>query len=89
MRKQGIPTSQQPNSQRKTDSGSEYTYEVPGPYGTTQTKSVQQKTKDSSHPDEPHWEAGSVKKDGRGNVDNNRYGTPRLRNDKSKKSYSE
>lgn len=89
MRKQGIPTSQQPKSQRKTASGSEYTYEVSGPYGTTQTKSVQQKTKDSSYPNDPHWEAGSVKRDGRGNVDKNRYGTPRLRNGKSKTSYTE
>ena len=82
MRGQGIPTSQQPKSQSKNDSGREYTYETPGPYGTTETKSVQQQTKDRSH-DEPHWEAGSVKTDN-GKPEMNQYGRPKLNNSKSK-----
>ena len=87
MRKQDIPTSQQPKKQRKTDSGYEYTYEIPTSYGTTKDKSVQQKTKDSSHPNEPHWEAGDVKVDDKGNTQYNKYGTPRLQNGKSKTNY--
>ena len=87
MRKQDIPTSQQPKKQRKTNSGYEYTYEIPTSYGTTKDKSVQQKTKDSSHPNEPHWEAGDVKVDDKGNTQYNKYGTPRLQNGKSKPNY--
>ena len=85
MRDQGIPTSQQPKSQSKNDSGREYTYETPGSYGTTETKSVQQQTKDRSH-DEPHWEAGSVRMVN-GKPKMNNYKRPRLENSKSKAEY--
>lgn len=50
MREQGIPTSQQPKSQSRNDSGLEFQYEVPKPGGGTEIKSVQQQTLDSSHP---------------------------------------
>jgi len=87
MRDQGIPTSQQPKSQSKNDSGREYTYDTPGPYGTTETKSVQQQTKDRSH-DKPHWEAGSVKINKEtGETRMNRYDRPKLDNSKSKAEY--
>jgi hypothetical protein len=85
MRDQGVPTSQQPKSQSKNDSGREYTYETPGSYGTTETKSVQQQTKDRSH-DEPHWEAGSVRMVN-GKPEMNNYKRPRLKNSKSKAEY--
>jgi len=87
MREAGIPTSQQPVSQSKNASGREYTYEVPKEGGGSQTKSVQQQTKDRSHVGESHWEAGSVKVDDYGNVRFNSYDRPKLNNDKSKVDY--
>jgi hypothetical protein len=42
MRKEGIPTTQQPKTQSKNASGREYTYEVSKKGGGTETKSVQQ-----------------------------------------------
>jgi hypothetical protein len=85
MREQGIPTSQQPKSQSKNDSGREYTYETQGPYGTTELKSVQQQTKDRSH-DGAHWEAGSIKMNN-DKAEMNKYGRPKLKNSKSKAEY--
>lgn len=77
MRDEGIPTSQQPDSQSENASGREYRYG---------DKSVQQQTKDADHPS--HWEAGTVKKDPRtGEVRKNNYGRPKLDNDKSKVYY--
>jgi RHS repeat-associated protein len=87
MRAERIPTSQQPKSQSKNASGREYSYDVPKEGGGTQTKSVQQQTKDRSHSDQPHWEAGKVKKDDWGNTQTNSYGRPKLDNDKSKVNY--
>jgi RHS repeat-associated protein len=88
MREEDIPTSQQPISQSRNDSGREYQYEVPAPGGGTQTKSVQQQTLDSSHPGQGHWEAGSVKVDPlTGETRVNQYGRPKLTNDKSKVDY--
>ena len=88
MRREGIPTSQQPAAQSRNASGRSYEYEVPAPGGGTQTKSVQQQTMDRSHPDQGHWEAGSVKTDpDTGAVRNNDYGRPKLKNDKSKVDY--
>jgi hypothetical protein len=87
MRQEGIPTSQQPKSQSKNDSGREYTYEVSKEGGGKQTKSVQQQTKDRNHQGKPHWEAGKVKKDVEGNVKKNDYGWPRLEKEKSKVNY--
>ncbi len=79
MRDEGIPTSQQPDSQEKNSSGREYRYG---------NKSVQEQTMDESHKDQPHWEAGDVKKDPRtGEVRKNQYGRPKLVNDKSKVNY--
>ena len=86
MRKEGIPTSQQPTSQSKNASGREYSYEVPKAGGGTQTKSVQQQTKDRSHQGQPHWEAGKVKTDN-GKPRMNNYGRPKLENNKSKVDY--
>ena len=87
MRKEGIPTSQQPKSQSKNSSGREYSYDVPKKGGGTQTKSVQQQTKDRSHQEQPHWEAGKVKTDDHGNIQLNRYNRPKLTNSKSKVNY--
>ncbi|UOG36276.1 hypothetical protein MAL01_19415 (plasmid) [Leptospira noguchii] len=88
MRKEGIPTSQQPKSQSKNASGREYQYEVPKNGGGKQTKSVQQQTMDRSHPNEKHWEAGKVKTDGPGGeVRYNNYGRPKLDSEKSKVNY--
>lgn len=88
MRREGIPTSQQPTSQSRNTSGREYTYDTPKPGGGTQTKSVQQQTMDSSHPGESHWEAGTVKTDPlTGETRMNQYGRPKLTNDKSKVGY--
>lgn len=86
MRKEGIPTSQQPKSQSKNSSGREYTYEVPKKGGGTQNKSVQQQTKDRSHEGQPHWEAGTVKTDN-GTPRMNNYGRAKLENNKSKVNY--
>ena len=86
MRKEGIPTSQQPKSQSKNSSGREYSYDVPKKGGGTQTKSVQQQTKDRSHQGQPHWEAGKVKTDN-GKIRINNYNRPKLENNKSKVNY--
>lgn len=88
MRQQGIPTSQQPISQTKTASGTNLVYEVPKPGGGTQLVGVQQKTLDRSHTAQPHWEAGPIKMDPQtGLMRTDRYGTPRLTNDKSSYFY--
>ena len=86
MRKEGIPTSQQPKSQSKNSSGREYTYETPKEGGGTQTKSVQQQTMDRSHQGQNHWEAGKVKTEN-GTTRMNKYGRPKLDNQKSKVDY--
>jgi hypothetical protein len=86
MRKEGIPTSQQPKSQSKNASGREYSYETPKKGGGKETKSVQQQTMDRSHKGDPHWEAGKVKTDN-GTVRTNNYGRPKLENTKSKVNY--
>jgi RHS repeat-associated protein len=88
MRKEGIPTSQQPVSQSTNASGREYKYEVPKEGGGTEIKSVQQQTMDRSHPGENHWEAGKVKVDERtGEIRETNHGRPKLQNDKSKVDY--
>jgi hypothetical protein len=89
MRDQGIPTSQQPSSQSKNESGREYQYETPAPGGGTTTKSVQQQTMDRSHPGQGHWEAGEVKTDDEGQIRYNDYGRPKLKNSKTKADYDE
>ncbi|HEY9133769.1 MAG TPA: RHS repeat-associated core domain-containing protein [Dyella sp.] len=80
MRKAGIPTSQSPVSTSKNDSGFEYSYDVPKEGGGTKRMSVQQQTMDRSHPGENHWEAGRVKVDDNGQVMQNAYGRPALKN---------
>lgn len=88
MRQQGVPTSQQPVSQSKSESGREYRYEVPKAGGGTQTKSVQDQTLDRSHPGQKHWEAGTVRTDrDTGEIRTNQYGMPKLESDKSKVFY--
>ena len=82
MRKDGIPTSQQPKSQSKNNAGRSYTYDVPESGGGTKTKEVQQQTLDRNHG--PHWEAGTTKPAGQKS-----HGRPRLQNDKSKSYYKE
>jgi hypothetical protein len=90
MQKEGIPTSQQPISQSRNESGRQYEYEVPKEGGGTKIKSVQQQTKDRSHPGEDHWEAGNIKIDkDTGKPVLNRYGVPRLKNGKSKVTYED
>jgi RHS repeat-associated protein len=85
MRKEGIPTSQQPISQSKNSSGREYSYKVPKKGGGTQRKSVQQQTMDRNH-DQPHWEGGEVRTDN-GKTRMNNYNRPKLVNKKSKVNY--
>jgi hypothetical protein len=76
MRQEGIPTSQQPVSQEMTAAGRQYTYETP-----EGTKLVQRNTStDSSHPGQPHVEAGAPKPGGQ----TDSIGRPRLQNDKTK-----
>lgn len=88
MRRDGIPTSQQPVSQSRNEAGREYRYEVPKSGGGIEQRSVQQQTKDRSHAESPHWEAGRPKIDPvTGEVRNNRYGRPALEGGKSKVEY--
>jgi RHS repeat-associated protein len=88
MQEEKIPTSQQPISQSKNSSGMEYRYETPKPGGGTEIKSVQQQTLDRSHPNQGHWEAGTVKTDPMtGEIRMNDYGRPKLVNNKSKVDY--
>ncbi|MBC3879962.1 hypothetical protein H8K35_06505 [Undibacterium sp. LX40W] len=88
MRDEGIPTSQQPKSQSKNDSGREYQYEVPKEGGGLQIKSVQQQTMDRGHENDPHWEAGKVRTDpATGEVRMTKHDRPKLTNDKSKVNY--
>jgi RHS repeat-associated protein len=88
MRKEKIPTSQQPISQSQNNSGMEYRYETSKPGGGTEMKSVQQQTLDRSHPNQGHWEAGTVKTDPMtGEIRINDYGRPKLVNNKSKVDY--
>jgi hypothetical protein len=90
MREENIPTSQQPVSQSRNQSGIEYRYEVPSPGGGTEMKSVQQQTLDSSHLGQGHWEAGSVKIDPlTGKIRMNKYDRPKLNNNKSKVNYDD
>jgi hypothetical protein len=84
MRKEGIPTSQQPKSQSKNASGRNFEYEIPKKGGGTETKGVQEKTLDRGHEGSPHWEAGSFKK----NKQTDNHGTKRLDNNKSKQEYN-
>lgn len=85
MRQQGIPTSQQPESQSQDEAGRVYGYRVPRPGGGTQEMSVQQQTMDRSHPGEEHWEAGKVKVNRQtGEIQKNQYGRPKLTSDKSR-----
>lgn len=49
------------NQQAKNESGREYQYKTSKKGECTETKSVQQQTKDVSHPYQSHWEAGKVK----------------------------
>ncbi|MCO7218178.1 RHS repeat-associated core domain-containing protein, partial [Halomonas sp. OfavH-34-E] len=88
MRQENIPTSQQPFSQSRNDSGYEYRYDRPTPGGGTEVVSVQQQTMDRSHPGQGHWEAGAVKTDPlTGEIRLNDYGRPKLTNAKSKVDY--
>jgi RHS repeat-associated protein len=81
MRQEGIPTSQQPATQTNTQAGRQYTYEVPKEGGGTETKIVQRNNgTDSSHPGEPHVEAGRQKANGQ----TDSIGRPRLDSNKTK-----
>ena len=58
-----------------------WTYDVPKPGGGTETKIVQRNTgTDSSHPGQPHVEAGSPKANGQ----TDSIGRPRLDSNKTK-----
>jgi len=82
----GIPTSQQPISQRSIKTpdgrpaGRQYDYEVRGPGGGTQQYSVQHSLTDNVPGHGPHFEAGQVKAGGQ--LDS--LGRPRIRNPKIK-----
>jgi RHS repeat-associated protein len=81
MRKEGIPTSQQPTNQKQTSAGRVLEYEVPKPGGGTIKKQAQQQTKDRNHG--PHWEVGTPKPGGQTDP----AGRNRLQNGKSKSFY--
>ncbi|MGH2645663.1 MAG: hypothetical protein ACRDE2_17060 [Chitinophagaceae bacterium] len=82
MREAGIPTSQQPESQSQNASGREYTYKIIGEGNIQEYKSVQQQTRDVSHENQPHWEAGRIKADPLTNEKRmNNYGRPKLENE--------
>jgi len=75
-------------SQSSNASGREYRYEVPKAGGGTTQATVQQQTMDSSHPGEPHWEAGKVKVDpATGETRMNDYDRPKIANPKGKANY--
>jgi RHS repeat-associated protein len=81
MRQEGIPTSQQPSAQQNTAAGRQYTYETPKPGGGTEPRVVQRNIgTDSSHPGQPHVEAGSPKSGGQ----KDSIGRPRLDSNKTK-----
>jgi RHS repeat-associated protein len=80
MRQEGIPTSQQPQSQTSTEGGRQAVYEVPKPGGGTQTKVVTVNHADSSHPGQTHVEAGNAKAGGQ----TDSLGRLRVVNDKTK-----
>ena len=86
MRDAGIPTSQQPVSQRsvRTPSGEpagrQYDYDTPSPGGGTTRQSVQHSLTDDVPGHGPHWEAGRVKSGGR----TDSLGRPRLQSGKAK-----
>lgn len=86
MRDAGIPTSQQPVSQRSVNApgnvnaGRQLDYEVPAPGGGTRRASVQHSLTDRVDNHGPHWEAGPVKPTGQ--VDG--LGRPRLASGKAK-----
>ncbi|MDQ4036944.1 MAG: type IV secretion protein Rhs, partial [Actinomycetota bacterium] len=61
MREHGIPTSQQPATQLKTEAGYQYQYDVPQPGGGTRRVAVTDQTTDRVPNHGPHWEAGTVK----------------------------
>jgi RHS repeat-associated protein len=61
MREHGVPTSQQPASQIKTEAGYQYEYDMPRPGGGTQRAAVTDQTTDRVAGHGPHWEAGTVK----------------------------
>ena len=81
MRKEGIPTSQQPSAQKKSPAGNTLEYDVPKKGGGTEKKLVQDQKKDKNHG--PHWEAGKKKENGQKDPS----GRDRLQNGKSKSSY--
>ncbi len=81
MRKEGVPTSQQPTKQKQTSGGRVLEYEVPTSGGGTTKKEAQQQLKDQNHG--PHWEVGTPKKGGQQDP----AGRNRLQNGKSKSFY--
>ena len=83
MREQGIPTSQQPVRQMKTDAGYSYEYEVPKSGGGSQLKVVSDETTDRVAGHGPHWEAGTAKN----GAPKDPLGRTRVYNDKSKVNY--
>ena len=87
MREIQLPTSQQPISQSRNQSGFEYRFETPQAGGGKGLASVQQQTMDLSHPDKPHWEAGTVKLDDNGNPRMNKHSRPQIQNGKGKAFY--
>ncbi|MEM5790377.1 MAG: hypothetical protein AAGU11_23900, partial [Syntrophobacteraceae bacterium] len=81
MRQAGIPTSQQPVSQLKTEVGYQYTYDLGG-----QTRIVTQQTTDRVLGHGPHWEAGIPKSPDHG-LDP--LGRTKVQNGKVKVDYNE
>ncbi|WP_236223328.1 RHS repeat-associated core domain-containing protein, partial [Pseudomonas asiatica] len=87
MRQIHLPTSQQPVSQSRNQSGFEYRFETSQAGGGKGLASVQQQTMDLSHPDKPHWEAGTVKLDDQGNPRMSKHSRPQIQNGKGKAFY--
>jgi hypothetical protein len=84
MRKDGIPTSQQPSRQFKTDAGYQYEYEVPTSMSGAQKRVVTDQTTDRVVGHSPHWEAGKAKAPERMDP----LGRLRVENDKVKVEYN-
>jgi hypothetical protein len=86
MRKAGIPTSQQPESQvrpRAAPGERQYVYEVPKSGGGTDTKVVTHNAADEKHP-LPHWEGAPAKDPPRADP----LGRLKYTNEKSKVPYN-
>ena len=85
MRREGIPTSQQPSAQLRTSAGMQYEYKIRDQDGNVVTKIVTQQTTDRVPGHGPHWEAGLAKPEAK--YGRNPLGRLRVEQKKSKAEY--